>query len=975
MARSLKLAAAVVFVLAWPAHAQTPDIFEGHAPPARYGSDTLGMAIRHAPRITVLEVDRVDRKRGVIVYRIVATLKGERRSGPERHRIGTDHAQQQMLLSWAKPGRRAVCFHDADCRSVCVGNCWYACDVGEMTEQPGAVVFTEPSTCYAGPVDRLAQHIKDLRAGKEVEITAVTTRGFDSLDLCPPPVERNWLRGKKGRVGRIRVRLSRKGMDFVGWGMTDAEGVPALAAALKSKDELVRAEAAVDLGGIGAQAHAALPALHQALRDVDAFVRVYTAEAIGRIDRRAAPLSPLQSALKEKQPAVRVAACAALASLGHRARPALPGLVAALGDGDERVRCAAAWALGEVGLPPTLPLWERVKVAESLGRVLRLDAHPEARYRSARALLKLGVDAWAAAPALNVALRDDKHIALVAAHVLACLDPPAVPLLSAAYSDQECKVRDNIAEFLGHLGVRARFALPALRATPEGLSVLGWGSAGRAVARIDRTLLPQTALQEIPYFVGEPEGRFCEAKVLELLPQLVKESTAARNELRALLKHYSAVVRVRAAVLLGRSGYEEEAVAFLVKLLDHKLADHRCRAALGLALLGPRARAAIPALRRAAGDRRDAAAGLARVALCLVSDGDRPGWGHDPRRKVLLGLLTAAGLDTTLTGSPLEESDLQSDAGNLQLDAAEVAETAEKVLNILVDEGNAVPRLKSFLRGENVCRRAAAAVALCHLERRSSQAVPVLLGALEERPSLLLFLADALSSLGPRARGLAPWLAQRLRHPNWAVSLAASKVLRGIDPKAVREVWSLGALRRSLRAEELHLLPEEMEASWRRLGGMDAAEGYRIGCRLILAGEPAVVFLAEHLHPVVPVGRERLKRLIADLDSNRFSVRERATVELETLREAAEPALREALRGRPSLEKRRRLEQLIARLDPRCSGVGVRLLRSVEILEQAGTPGAKEVLKAVAEGIPQARLTQEAKAALGRLGAVPCPGR
>ena len=47
--------------------------------------------------------------------------------------------------------------------------------------------------------------------------------------------------------------------------------------------------------------------------------------------------------------------------------------------------------------------------------------------------------------------------------------------------------------------------------------------------------------------------------------------------------------------------------------------------------------------------------------------------------------------------------------------------------------------------------------------------------------------------------------------------------------------------------------------------------------------------------------------VIADLDG-RFAVRNRATLELERLGEHAESALREALRGQPSLETQRRIE-------------------------------------------------------------------
>jgi hypothetical protein len=45
----------------------------------------------------------------------------------------------------------------------------------------------------------------------------------------------------------------------------------------------------------------------------------------------------------------------------------------------------------------------------------------------------------------------------------------------------------------------------------------------------------------------------------------------------------------------------------------------------------------------------------------------------------------------------------------------------------------------------------------------------------------------------------------------------------------------------------------------------------------------------------------------------------------------------------------------------------LRGLRAIAVLEQIGTPEAKQLLLNLAAGAPEARLTREAKAALGRL--------
>jgi hypothetical protein len=111
-----------------------------------------------------------------------------------------------------------------------------------------------------------------------------------------------------------------------------------------------------------------------------------------------------------------------------------------------------------------------------------------------------------------------------------------------------------------------------------------------------------------------------------------------------------------------------------------------------------------------------------------------------------------------------------------------------------------------------------------------------------------------------------------------------------------------------------------------------------------------------------------MNRLIADLDSDSFAKRESAERELAGVGELARPALERALKGRPSLEALRRVQGLLDRLRQAPSGEQVRLLRSVELLEYLGTPEARSLLQALAGGAAEARLTQEARASLERLG-------
>jgi HEAT repeat protein len=132
----------------------------------------------------------------------------------------------------------------------------------------------------------------------------------------------------------------------------------------------------------------------------------------------------------------------------------------------------------------------------------------------------------------------------------------------------------------------------------------------------------------------------------------------------------------------------------------------------------------------------------------------------------------------------------------------------------------------------------------------------------------------------------------------------------------------------------------------------------------------AVPWIAQRLRPL-PRDEEaarRLPRLIAELDSEDFQVRQKAARELDRMGEAAVPTLEKVLAGKPSPEVRRRAEELVARWSPATlSGDRLREVRAVEALELAGTREARRHLEALAGGDTGGLRTREAKAALERL--------
>ncbi len=157
---------------------------------------------------------------------------------------------------------------------------------------------------------------------------------------------------------------------------------------------------------------------------------------------------------------------------------------------------------------------------------------------------------------------------------------------------------------------------------------------------------------------------------------------------------------------------------------------------------------------------------------------------------------------------------------------------------------------------------------------------------------------------------------------------------------------------------------------WVSLGDLDATRAHSALCVLMRSPQQAIPLLADRLRPVQAAAPERLAHLIAELENDKFDVRERATRELAALEEMAILALQNALQNRPTPEARWRLSRLLERLsadqEVPCPDV-LRALRVIEVLERIGDRDARRFLSRLAAGAAAARRTREAKGALERL--------
>jgi WD40 repeat protein len=177
-------------------------------------------------------------------------------------------------------------------------------------------------------------------------------------------------------------------------------------------------------------------------------------------------------------------------------------------------------------------------------------------------------------------------------------------------------------------------------------------------------------------------------------------------------------------------------------------------------------------------------------------------------------------------------------------------------------------------------------------------------------------------------------------------------------------VWEVPAA----TAPRLAELPPGQLARWWDDLAEDAAAAYPALAGFVDYPAQALPWLRKHLRPAPAVDSRRIADLVAALDSPTFKERQKAAAALEEFGALAEPALRKALAGEPPLELRRRADLLLARIEQLAPlPAELRALRAVMALEMIGSDDGRRLLEALARGAPEARLTREAAAALGRL--------
>lgn len=182
-------------------------------------------------------------------------------------------------------------------------------------------------------------------------------------------------------------------------------------------------------------------------------------------------------------------------------------------------------------------------------------------------------------------------------------------------------------------------------------------------------------------------------------------------------------------------------------------------------------------------------------------------------------------------------------------------------------------------------------------------------------------------------------------------------------------IWDVTGLQdENLAIKKQQLANQQLDQTWNLLASAKADEGQRAMWLLLSDPETSVDFLHKR---VFLVDRNKVNKLIKDLNANRFAVRERATKALAGYGQWIKARLVEASKNPESLEVRLRLQALIDKLNNAqtlsLEQERFRMIRTIFALEQINSPRARELLTNLVTGAVESAIADRAKETLARL--------
>ncbi len=397
---------------------------------------------------------------------------------------------------------------------------------------------------------RMAADLQSLLTAKDNGVARHTAFLLGKSGPGAGPLLLAALREKSSRIDQIAAALAQIGRPLV----------DSLTQALKDRDARVRCGAALALGQIRPVRAGIAQMLTVGLNDPDREVKAAFLTAIGDLGPRARESVPaVRVMLEDSSPAVRRKAIEILAQSAPRDDRLADGLTARVNDQDSGVQRRAIDALRSLG-----PLGKRALpdvIAKLESKQL------EVRLAAAEMIGSHGQAATTAVPALAALLDDPSpDLRMIIAQTLGQMGKaaqPALPKLSALVNAEQLEVREAAALALGSLELDAEAVRPAL-----------------AIALKDgKTEVRRAAMKSIQRL--GPQGAIFVPDIIMLAEKKENLRTVER-----MLRRFE------------RAGPDVRSLPELVKQLGHNQDTVRLLAIKFLALAGPNAKEAIPALER-----------------------------------------------------------------------------------------------------------------------------------------------------------------------------------------------------------------------------------------------------------------------------------------------------------------------------------------------------------------------------------------
>ncbi|MGE3803187.1 MAG: HEAT repeat domain-containing protein [Gemmataceae bacterium] len=383
---------------------------------------------------------------------------------------------------------------------------------------------------------------------------------------------------------------------------------PALIAAMKSENVMVRQSAASMIGDLGAPAIAAGagPVLKDGLTDPDAMVRQNCLLAFEKVGVGMVTALKLTLGNAEVKPDAKALIIRSVGDLGPQGKPAVDFISGLLKDKSPLVRLAAAGALKNIGVAA---LDAVPKIAENL-----TDPDPAVRTAAAETLKAFGIEAKAAVPLLVKMLQSaNKDERRVASETLVNLEFASVPPVGELLATHpNMVVRAEAMRILHKLAAKSAEAAPNL--------IIALSDPNDEVRTLADDTLKQVPPDELVVHLGnarKSNQKEVRTKALELLVEL---GPKAKGSAGAILEYVNdkdpTISGAAVKYFVDNRAPNMNFLIGRVKSLDK---ENKLAAAKVLTHIGPTAAPALAALKEAQKDNDKEVATAVGQAIAAIT--------------------------------------------------------------------------------------------------------------------------------------------------------------------------------------------------------------------------------------------------------------------------------------------------------------------------------------------------------------------